>query len=68
MEGKLEEQTMRIDDVRAAVRSLEERTDRRFDQIDSRFVLVDQRFLGIDARFERLAPFRRRSASLHGGK
>ena len=61
MEGRLEEQTMRIDDVRAAVRSLEERMDRRFDQleqrfaaIDQRFTLVDQRFLGIDARLDKM--------------
>ena len=54
MEGKLEEQTMRIDDVRAAVRSLEERMEHRFNQIDSRFTLVDQRFLGIDARLDKM--------------
>jgi hypothetical protein len=51
---KLEEQTMRIDDARAAVRSLEERMDHRFDQIDSRFVLIDQRFLGIDSRLDKM--------------
>ena len=52
---------MRIDDVRAAVRSLEERMDRRFDQleqrfaaIDQRFTLVDQHFLGIDARLDKM--------------
>jgi hypothetical protein len=54
MEGKLEEQTMRIDDVRAAVRSLEERMEHRFNQIDSRFTLVDKRFLGIDARLDKM--------------
>ena len=54
MEGKLEEQTMRIDDVRAAVRSLEERMDRRFDQIDSRFAVIDHRFLGIDTRLDKI--------------
>lgn len=52
---------MRIDDVREAVASLEERIDRRlehfeqrmdqrFAAIDQRFALIDQRFLAIDDR------------------
>jgi hypothetical protein len=51
MEGKLEEQTMRIDDVRGAVRSLEEQMNRRFDQLEQRFTAIDQRFTLVDQRF-----------------
>ncbi len=55
LEGRTEEQAMRIDDVRAAVASLEARMDRRFEQLeqrlDQRFAAIDQRFTAIDQRF-----------------
>lgn len=48
LEGRIEEQTLRIDDVREAVASLEARMDRRFEQLEQR---LDQRFAAIDHRF-----------------
>lgn len=55
LEGRTEEQAMRIDDVREAVVSLEARLDRRFGQLeqrlDQRFTAIDQRFALIDQRF-----------------
>ena len=49
---------MRIDDVRAAVVSLEQRMDRRFElleqRLDQRFTAIDRRFDNIDARFGRI--------------
>lgn len=36
MEDRVEEQAMRIDDIRGAIKSLEERMDRRFDSLDRR--------------------------------
>jgi uncharacterized coiled-coil protein SlyX len=51
LEGRITEQSMRIDDVREAVASLEARMDRRLDQLDQRFASIDQRFAGIDQRF-----------------
>jgi uncharacterized coiled-coil protein SlyX len=55
LEGRTQEQTMRIDDVRDAVTSLEARMDRRFEQLevrlDQRFATLDQRFAAIDHRF-----------------
>jgi len=41
VEGRLEEQTMRIDDVRDAIKSLDERMDRRFDSLDRK---IDSHF------------------------
>ena len=63
LEGRVGEQSMRIDDVRDAVASLEARMDRRLEQleqrmdqrfasVDSRFAVMDQRFLGIDGRLD----------------
>ena len=58
LEGRIEEQVVRIDDVREAVNSLEERMNRRFElleqRMDQRFADVDRRFDGIDARFGRM--------------
>jgi flagellar capping protein FliD len=62
VEGRVLEQSMRIDDVREAVSrlevrigSLEERFDRRFELLEHRFTQLeqrlDQRFTAIDARF-----------------
>ena len=49
VEGRVEEQTMRIDDVRDAIRSLEERMDRRFSGVDGRFDSLDRK---IDSHFK----------------
>jgi hypothetical protein len=55
LEGRVEEQAMRIDDVRDALVSLEQRLDRRLEsfeqRMDQRFAMIDQRFIGIDQRF-----------------
>ena len=62
LEGRLLEHSMRIDDVREALASLETRMDRRFEQleqrmdqrfaaVDLRFGSIDHRFLGMDQRF-----------------
>jgi uncharacterized coiled-coil protein SlyX len=56
LEGRVEEQAVRVDDVRDAVTRLEQRletfeqrVDRRFDRFEER---VDQRFLGVDGRLD----------------
>lgn len=54
VEGKVEEQTMRLDDVRDAIKSLDERMDRRFGSVDRRFESIDRRFENIDRRFDSL--------------
>jgi hypothetical protein len=41
VEGKVEEQTMRIDDVRDAIKSFDERMDRRLDSLDRK---IDSHF------------------------
>ena len=52
IEGTVEEQTMRIDDVRDTIKGLDERMDRRFDGVDRRFDAVDHRFDAVGRRFE----------------
>ena len=37
LEDRIEEQVMRVDDVRTALASLEGRMDRRFDRVEARF-------------------------------
>jgi predicted nuclease with TOPRIM domain len=49
VEGKLEEQAMRVDDIRDALRSLEERMDRRFEGLERRFDSLDRK---IDSHFK----------------
>ena len=55
LEGRSLEQSMRIDDVRDALASLETRMDRRFEQLEQRFGQLehrlDQRFAAVDLRF-----------------
>jgi hypothetical protein len=41
VEGRVEEQTMRIDDVRDAIKSFDERMDRRLDSLDRK---IDSHF------------------------
>jgi tetrahydromethanopterin S-methyltransferase subunit G len=43
LEGRVEEQVMRIDDVREAVDSLERRIDRLEERVDRRFDSIDAR-------------------------
>ena len=54
LEGRITEQSMRIDDVREAVASLETRMDQRFAGIDQRFATMDQRFVGLDGRLDQM--------------
>lgn len=55
VETMIEDQGRRLDDLGTAVRSLEDRMDRRFqrleEQLDLRFTAMDQRFTMIDQRF-----------------
>ena len=51
VEGRIGEQSMRIDDVREAVASLEARIDRRLEQFEQR---MDLRFAGVDQRLDSL--------------
>ena len=62
VETMIEEHGRKIDDLRTAVGSLEQRMDgrfqrfeelldRRFDQLEMRFTAIDQRFTLIDQRF-----------------
>ena len=56
LEGHVEEQSMRIDDVRRAVVSLEDRVGRFDDRVDRRFdrleLRMDTRFVGVDDRLD----------------
>ena len=52
VEGKVEEQTMRLDDVRDAIKSLDERMDRRFGSVDRRFESIDRRFDSLDRKVD----------------
>jgi hypothetical protein len=51
-ERRIEEQRVRTDDVREAVRAVEARIDRLELRLDQRFAGVDQRFLGIETRLD----------------
>ena len=58
LEGKTEDHTLAIGDVRNDVRDLRaemiarfEHVDRRFEQIDRRFEQIDRRFEQMDGRF-----------------
>ena len=57
LEGRIGEQSMRIDDVREAMASLEARFDRRFEhleqRLDQRFASLDQRLGALDAKVGR---------------
>ena len=52
LEGRVNEQSQRIDGIREAVASLERRMDAGFEAIDRRFEAIDRRFEAIDRRFE----------------
>jgi uncharacterized sporulation protein YeaH/YhbH (DUF444 family) len=51
-ERRIEEQRVRTDDVREAVRAVEARIDRLEFRLDQRFAGIDQRFLGIETRLD----------------
>lgn len=52
IEGTVEEQIMRIDDVRDAIKGLDERMDRRFEGVDRRFENVDRRFDSLERKID----------------
>ena len=52
IEGTVEEQTMRIDDVRDAIKGLNERMDGRFEGVDRRFGSVDRRFDSLERKLD----------------
>jgi len=54
VEGRLEEQSLSMTDLREAVVRLEDRMERRFEAVDRRFDAVDRRFDAVDRRFDRL--------------
>lgn len=49
IEGTVEEQTMRIDDVRDAIKGLDERMERRFEGVDRRFDSLERK---LDSHFK----------------
>jgi uncharacterized coiled-coil protein SlyX len=48
LEGRVEAQERRIDDVRDAIASLERRMEARFASIDTRFEAIDRRFESLE--------------------
>lgn len=54
LEGRVEEQAVRISDVRDAVASLDARLAGFEARVDQRFAAVDKRFAAIDARIDAL--------------
>jgi hypothetical protein len=51
VEGRVQEHSAMINDIREALASLETRMDRRFEAIDRRFDAIDRRFESVDLRF-----------------
>lgn len=51
LESGMTEHVRRVDDVRDAVKHLDDRVDRRFESVDRRFDAVDRRFDAVDGRF-----------------
>ena len=52
LEGRVDEHSRGVDDMRALVVQLDGKVDRRIDGLDGRFEAVDRRFEAIDRRFE----------------
>ena len=52
LEGRVDEHSRGVDDMRALVVQLDGKVDRRIDGLDGRFEAIDRRFDAIDARFE----------------
>lgn len=53
VEGRLEEQSLVMTDMREAVVRLEDRMERRFEAVDRRFDAVDRRFDRLEDRMSR---------------
>ena len=58
LEGRVKEHSQMVNGIRDALKSLEARMDRRFEQIDRRFeqfeTRVDQRFVQVETRIDAL--------------
>ena len=52
LEGKVEEHSRGVDELRALVIQLDAKVDRRIDGLDGRFEAIDRRFEAVDRRFE----------------
>ena len=52
LEGRVDEHSRGVDDMRALVVQLDGKVDRRIDGLDARFEAIDRRFEAIDRRFE----------------
>ncbi len=52
LEGRVDEHSRGVDDMRALVVQLDGKVDRRIDGLDGRFEAIDRRFEAIDRRFE----------------
>jgi predicted nucleic acid-binding Zn-ribbon protein len=52
LEGRMDEQSHRIDGIREAIASLEQRMDARFEAIDRRFEMIEQKFTLLDAKID----------------
>ncbi len=51
VEGRVEEHSQMVNEIRDSLRSLEARVDRRFEQVEQRFVHLEER---MDRRFEQV--------------
>ena len=52
LEGRVDEHSRGVDDMRALVVQLDGKVDRRIDGLDGRFEAIDRRFEAVDRRFE----------------
>ena len=52
LEGRVDEHSRGVDDMRALVVQLDGKVDRRIDGLDGRFEAIDRRFDAVDRRFE----------------
>ena len=52
LEGRVDEHSRGVDDMRALVVQLDGKVDRRIDGLDGRFEAIDRRFEAIDRRFD----------------
>ena len=52
LEGRVDEHSRGVDDMRALVVQLDGKVDRRIDGLDGRFEAIDRRFDAIDRRFD----------------
>ena len=52
LEGRVDEHSRGVDDMRALVVQLDGKVDRRIDGLDGRFEAIDRRFEAVDRRFD----------------